>query len=999
MASRRCDFLCGLACAMIAGMTHQVRGDEEKAAAAVGPATTPYSAGENLAIEDKAMPVPGMVLEAPAATSKPVGAPANAENAGPTAKPDTPGQASGKPEDGKGKESIKSIHRPAAPAVSPNREEFKVRPDQAGKVRLNFNGQPWQPVLEWVALISGMSLDWQDLPGDSVNLSTRRSYTVPEVRDLINRLLLARGFTMLHHGEVLTIAEVKKIDPSLVPRVQAAELASRDPYEFVRVSFPLISLTAEGAAEELKPMLSPNGRLTPLSETNRLEVMDAVTNVRDIANVLKQESDESQPRSFREFKLKYSRAEEVHRLLSTLLGVDSTKSRAAGNESQPNMVAEQAMMIARMERGRMSMGPQVAMANPEPAPTPRAKASEVSMAVNERNNSILVRARPDKMVVISQVIDAVDIPVSHDDSLLVNLNRMQVYRLAGIDPEPVVKTLSEIGNLEPTTRLEVDKKNSAIIAYASLADHVTIRAVVNKLAGSERKFEVIRLRRLAADYVAGTIEFMMGSGAKKEKTRSSPFFSPFESSRRDGNENQKEFRVDADVEHNRLLLWANPVELASVEALLIKLGEIPAAGSGSANIRVIDGGDPKQTQELIDRIRRAWPAVAPNTLLGPPAQAPEDQKTAPPLPSLHKDSSTSILPNPTTAKAPATRIHLADIRFVSDDKAIGGAVKTTRAADQPPAPPPVKIVVGPDGKLLLSSEDGVALDRLEELATQLATPRKDYRVFRLKYAYAVSVALNLEDFFKDDSKKDRSRPMPWWYDEVYGSQNDTQDDRRLSKRRKLTFISDAETNTILVEGASGEQLKTIDDLIQLYDQPPPTDTQSVRKTEIVHLKYSKAKAVADTVKDVYRDLLSANDKALAGNQRDTGRNFFFSYNDNDKTEQKMPKFKGLLSIGVDEISNSLMVSAPAYLFEHVTRMIKQLDEAASPDYSVQYIQVHGMSAKHMKQILEEAYLHKTGQAAAAEERPTTKLAKPSKGSKAAKGGDKGKEADNDEEKR
>ncbi len=101
---------------------------------------------------------------------------------------------------------------------------------------------------------------------------------------------------------------------------------------------------------------------------------------------------------------------------------------------------------------------------------------------------------------------------------------MQVYRLAGIDPEPVVKTLMEIGNLDPATRLEVDKKNSAIIAYASLADHVTIRAVVDKLSGSERKFEVIRLRRLAADYVAGTIDFMMGSGTKKEKSRPNPFF-------------------------------------------------------------------------------------------------------------------------------------------------------------------------------------------------------------------------------------------------------------------------------------------------------------------------------------------------------------------------------------------------------------------------------------------------------------------------------------------
>ena len=204
---------------------------------------------------------------------------------------------------------------------------------------------------------------------------------------------------------------------------------------------------------------------------------------------------------------------------------------------------------------------------------------------------------------------------------------------------------------------------------------------------------------------------------------------------------------------------------------------------------------------------------------------------------------------------------------------------TGRTRRTVPAAPPVKITVGPDGKLLLSSEDPAALDRLEELAAQLAAPRKDYHVFHLKYAWAVGVSLNLEDFFKED-KKERPQMPPWYFGGYNNSQEEPQDDRRLSKRRKLRFISDADTNTILVEGASADQLKTIEDLIQLYDQPPPSDAQSVRKTEIIRLKYSKAKAVADTVKDVYRDLLSANDKALADSQkRESGRSFVFNYND------------------------------------------------------------------------------------------------------------------------
>mgnify|MGYP006955170927 CR=1 FL=1 len=38
------------------------------------------------------------------------------------------------------------------------------------------------------------------------------------------------------------------------------------------------------------------------------------------------------------------------------------------------------------------------------------------------------------------------------------------------------------------------------------------------------------------------------------------------------------FRVDADVEYNRLLLWANDIELKEVENLLAKLGYLPVGG-------------------------------------------------------------------------------------------------------------------------------------------------------------------------------------------------------------------------------------------------------------------------------------------------------------------------------------------------------------------------------------------------------------------------------------
>ena len=130
-------------------------------------------------------------------------------------------------------------------------------------ITFNFRYQSWPDVLDWLATVSRMSLDWQELPKDFLNLTTQREYTVVATRDLINRHLLARGFTLLENGDVLSVVAIAKLNPAMVPRIQADELdrfAAEQPYKFVKVSLALDWMLAADAAEEFKPMLSPNPR-------------------------------------------------------------------------------------------------------------------------------------------------------------------------------------------------------------------------------------------------------------------------------------------------------------------------------------------------------------------------------------------------------------------------------------------------------------------------------------------------------------------------------------------------------------------------------------------------------------------------------------------------------------------------------------------------------------------------------------------------------------------
>ncbi|MBS0265930.1 MAG: hypothetical protein JSS02_28625 [Planctomycetes bacterium] len=921
-------------------------------------------------------------------------------------KPAASGAANPKPADGgkpDEKDKPKTTQRPNKPESPPNPEELKVRPDEQGRVRFNFHGQPWQNVLEWLARISSMSLDWQELPADYLNLRTQRSYTLDEARDLINRHLLDRGFTLLKHGEVLSAVNIKKIDPSLVPRVSADDLDERESHEFVKVLFPLDSLTAEAAVEELKPLLSPNGKLFPLKTTNRVEAMDAAINLREIRDMLSHEqSTRGRKRIVREFRLEYTRAADVMNQVQDLLGQERKKP-AGGDSDRPQNPRQQMMQQEML----MAMEAQEQRGGQPGAPKPAKAAPQVHLVVNSRENSLIVQAPADQMAIVAEAVKLIDVPSSRPQNMTQNVSRTRVYRLAAVDPEPLIKMLEEVGNLDPATRLQVDKRNRAIIAHASLADHLTIQTLVKKLDGTDRRFEVIKLRRLEADYVAGSIEFMMGAGEKKKSNnRFYPFFDYFGMG--GGNNNQEEesrkFRVDADTEHNRLLLWANDIELEEINHLLVKLGEISAPGGNPSTLRVLDTIPPEEADQLLQKLRRSWLNVAPNPLeidqrpAGRSSRGVQSPRTSAPAthrprtPARESDSREAA---PTEEQPPAATFHQPDAQPVRGSVGVfevahAGEPPTAdddeeRAADDEPAParppirtrnrprrdprlidadipseyedepaadegaetplttpaPPVRVTRGPDGKVIIASPDAQALDRFEDLVAELSNSgRRDYKIFRLKYktTWAYGVASNLKDFFDDKLKKE---PRTRW-DYIWGGMpnNSTEEERRLSKRRPLKFISDSDSNSILVTGADPNQLQIIQELIDLYDIPESKDSAAVRKTRLVQIQYSKARAVADAVKEVYRDLLSANDPALQNQQnqqnKKSGESMYTYINNfgaDDKKPESPAKFKGQLSIGVVEHSNSLLVSAAEGLADSVVATIEQLDRAALPSLS------------------------------------------------------------------
>jgi hypothetical protein len=257
---------------------------------------------------------------------------------------------------------------------------------------------------------------------------------------------------------------------------------------------------------------------------------------------------------------------------------------------------------------------------------------------------------------------------------------------------------------------------------------------------------------------------------------------------------------------------------------------------------------------------------------------------------------------------------------------------------RPTGAPPVKVTWGIDGQLLITSDDPAALNQLEELLARITPQVPEHFVIPLSpRASAFSVAANLRAYFKEEEKKDNANSRNVYFYENYGDTKQEDPLGKITKRRPIKFIDDWDTNTIIVVGATAKQLEMVKELMKIYDKSTPPDPQAGRHTRPVTLKYNKAKIVAEAVKEVFRELLSTKDRALQNpNEKKApsmGTTIFYDAPSSSDTTEKRTQvtFNGRLSIGIDEHSNTLLVSTDGGdLMRRVMDLITALDEASKP---------------------------------------------------------------------
>ncbi|MBL8848128.1 MAG: hypothetical protein JNG89_00505, partial [Planctomycetaceae bacterium] len=367
-----------------------------------------------------------------------------------------------------------------------------------------------------------------------------------------------------------------------------------------------------------------------------------------------------------------------------------------------------------------------------------------------------------------------------------------------------------------------------------------------------------------------------------------------------------------------------------------------ARGAGGTVRRFSLSG--RDSQQLLDLIDQAWHTTQPNRIEVVPIEPispvrgierPADETSDAPDDRRRPDNE------------PVSRSHGRNaaqlVAFVNEGNEPAHAdAQPATGAQEPAAPeavaddsrreiaPGIFIQVQGD-ELILMSEDEEALDRLEQMLeeTLLVLPATtSWKLFMLQSADATSAAEMLEQLMPDASVSQVSSASSssGFFGSLSSMGNSLISASGLSSSPAggLRIIPDLRQNALYVSGPASK-VAEVREFLRFIDASDIGGTLRDRVPHMIAVKYAEVTDVHRVVREVYRDYLEGEPAAAAANpfamlMGGGGRG------GRDQQQQQPKEFK--LTVGMDEQTSHLIVSADEGLYQEILELVTSLDNAA-----------------------------------------------------------------------
>jgi type II secretory pathway component GspD/PulD (secretin) len=537
-------------------------------------------------------------------------------------------------------EESKAVTAEFAPSDKPG-----TRNARAGElfVTFNFKYAPWDLVLKKFAELSNSTLDIDEVPPGTFTYHDAGKHTVTEALDVINGYLLKKGFVLVRRDNFLVVHNLERpIPPNLIPKVPLSELPKRGRNELMSVVMPLGNIDAKSAAEEIKDLLGPypQGKVLPMVATNQLFVTDIGSNLQQIHELLDGLGAVVQKgTTFKAFKLAHISATEAERVLREMFALPArgaltrTTTPAADQTSQRSNDRQNRwgngfpfggggfpwgggtgggypdFQSGRGNRGNRDRGDSNGDGTDRQAqPATPAPSARMSIAIDPRQNNLMVTCSVEDMRLVEETIKTIDVPDPEGGRgapvRSVNEPTLRVYPLENADPAVVVDVLYAT---VPGIIIREDTKTRRVNVWGTPAEQEQVTEIVKQLDdGAGESVTVIPLRLMEAVPAAASLKSLFSV------TRQDP---P---------------SIEADAAGRRLMIRGSPDQVAQIKSLLQQMGEdgnvkVASETHNSGPIRRVDtrGRSPAEVLGLVERLlppsENSFIRIVPPSSIGVPA--------------------------------------------------------------------------------------------------------------------------------------------------------------------------------------------------------------------------------------------------------------------------------------------------------------------------------------------------------------------------------------------
>lgn len=541
------------------------------------------------------------------------------------------------------------------------------------------------------------------------------------------------------------------------------------------------------------------------------------------------------------------------------------------------------------------------------------------IAVNTRDGTLVVNALPDEHEEIASMIDAVRQDAQRGPTTV------EIYPLQQGDASSfgeIIDTLYEQQADKP--RWSVDSRTRQVVVVATPQQHQTIAATISQLEGYKRDLEVFQLRVLDPFAAQLAVERLFGADDRD------PGAGPV---------------VESDYATQQLFVRASEQQIEEIRRLLIKMGETDlamAAAASGKRFRVVPfEGDPDAALRAIQRV---WPKLRSNAIevVTPSAVVPAldkarqkrrelQQRPSSPEESLPQEDAKPSPPrggDGPGASPPETNDQVAP---ESKANKVDGASEDANAANHssPQQPPPIIVAPGTD-RVTIASDDAEALEQFIALLRTMSD-RDDvgdgnFTIIPLRNADALFAADMIERLFETRGFSRRSR-------------------------MDIVAVADERTNSVIVRGSRADRM-VVEQLLETIDDGELPNALTRNQPTLIPVRNTQASEIAEVLSEIYEtQLTSGGDRSRipvpGGVSKDVAAVI---------RQINAAQTGPLMTMGVDESTNSLVVLAPQPLVEEVRDLVQQIDKAAAEDpaEALRVIALKKTSAVRFEDILDRA---------------------------------------------